>query len=99
MSKKLKPVHPGVYLRELMGDYGLTAAKLARHIGVAPMRISFVLNGKRPLTAELALRLEKAFGITAGYWLNLEMQYELAVAADSATAKDLNNIGAIAVAA
>lgn len=96
MSKKLKPVHPGAYLRELMQDYGLTAAKLARHINVAPMRISYVLSGKRPITAEFALRLEKAFGITAGYWLNLEMQYELAVAADSAAAKEIKSIEVIA---
>lgn len=80
MSIKIKPVHPGEYLRELMQDFNVSAAALARHIHISAMRISHVLNGKRPITADLALRLERAFGLTAGYWMNLQSQYDLALA-------------------
>lgn len=80
MGIKIRPVHPGEYLRELMMDFNVSAAALARHIHLSPMRISHVLNGKRPVTADLALRLERAFGLTAGYWMNLQSQYDLAVA-------------------
>jgi addiction module HigA family antidote len=50
-------VHPGVYLKELLDELGLSQHRLAQDIGVPPMRISQVVTGKRPVTAELALRL------------------------------------------
>jgi len=79
---KITPVHPGVYLRELLDELDISARRLALHIDVSPMRISLLLRGKRPITADLSLRLERAFGMTAHYWLNLQMQYDLAVAED-----------------
>lgn len=85
MAKKIAPVHPGAYLRELMEELDVTAYRLAKHIGVSPMRLSLVLRGQRPVSADLALRLEKALGQSAQYWLNLQSRYDLDVLADSAT--------------
>src|SRR2546425_5881758 len=52
----IKPVHPGAYLREVLEELGVSQYRLAQDIGVAPMRISHVVRGQRPVTAELALR-------------------------------------------
>ena len=76
----LPPVHPGEYLREIIVELGLSQARLARAIGVSPMRISHVVNGSRPVTAELALLLGRAFGQTPQYWLNLQADFDLKLA-------------------
>lgn len=73
----LPPIHPGEFLREILDEMGLSQAALAQAIGVSPMRVSHVLNGSRPITAEMALRLGRAFGQTPQYWLNLQMDYDL----------------------
>lgn len=81
MSKSgLPPVHPGEYLRELITELGVSQARLARAIGVSPMRISHVVNGSRPVTAELALLFGRVFGQTPQYWLNLQADYDLKLA-------------------
>ena len=76
----LPAVHPGEFLRETLNDLGLTQAAFAEAIGVSPMRVSHVLRGERPVTAELALRLGRALGQTPQYWLNLQTTYDLKVA-------------------
>lgn len=76
----LPGIHPGEFLRETLGDLGLTQAAFADAIGVSPMRVSHVLRGERPVTAELALRLGRALGQTPQYWLNLQTTYDLKVA-------------------
>ena len=76
----LPAVHPGEFLRETLNDLRLTQAAFAEAIGVSPMRVSHVLRGERPVTAELALRLGRALGQTPQYWLNLQTTYDLKVA-------------------
>lgn len=76
----LPAIHPGEFLRETLTDLGLTQAALADAIGVSPMRVSHLLKGDRPVTAELALRLGRALGQTPQYWLNLQTTYDLKVA-------------------
>lgn len=76
----LPAVHPGEFLRETLEDMALTQAAFADAIGVSPMRVSHVLRGDRPVTAELALRLGRALGQTPQYWLNLQTAYDLKVA-------------------
>lgn len=76
----LPAIHPGEFLRETLDDLGLTQAALADAIGVSPMRVSHLLRGDRPVTAELALRLGRALGQTPQYWLNLQTAYDLKVA-------------------
>jgi len=79
---RIAPVHPGAYLKELLGEFEISQYRLARDLGVPPMRISHIVNGKRPVTAELALRLGRYFGQTPRYWLNLQSRYEMDIAED-----------------
>ena len=81
-KSRLVPVHPGSYLKELLDELGLSQYRLAHDIGVPTMRISHVVRGTRPLTAELALRLERYFGQSARYWLQLQSRYDLDMAED-----------------
>ncbi|WP_027389033.1 HigA family addiction module antitoxin [Chrysiogenes arsenatis] len=83
MNNTLSPVHPGYYLRETLEEMHITARKFAHHIGISPMRISLVLRGIRPVNADLALRLEKALGQSAGYWMNLQAKYDLDTAVEA----------------
>lgn len=73
----LTPIHPGEYLAEILEELHISQALFARTIGVSPMRISHVVKGKRPVTAELALLFAKAFDQTPQYWLNLQASYDL----------------------
>jgi antitoxin HigA-1 len=73
----LPAIHPGEFLRETLQDLGLTQTAFAAAIGVSPMRVSHLLKGDRPVTAELALRLGRALGQTPQYWLNLQTTHDL----------------------
>jgi addiction module HigA family antidote len=86
MTRKLASVHPGRYLRETLDELGISARQFALHIGTTPRRLSLVLRGMRPVSADLALRLERALGQSAAYWVNLQARYDLAVATDDADA-------------
>ena len=76
----LPAIHPGEFLREILEDRGISQAQFARAIGVAPMRISHVVKGTRPVTAELALLFNRAIGQSPQYWLNLQATYDLKIA-------------------
>lgn len=76
----LPPIHPGEFLREALDELSLTQAAFAQALGISPMRVSHLLKGDRPVTAELALRLGRAFGQSPQYWLNLQTSYDLKVA-------------------
>ena len=76
----LPAIHPGEFLRETLDELGLTQAAFANALGISPMRVSHLLKGDRPVTAELALRLGRALGQTPQYWLNLQTAYDLKVA-------------------
>lgn len=76
----LPAIHPGEFLAEILSELGVSQAEFARAIGVSPMRISHVIGGSRPVTAELALLFEKALGQSPEYWLNLQSAYDLATA-------------------
>ncbi|MBC2592492.1 HigA family addiction module antitoxin [Rhodococcus aetherivorans] len=83
MTTDLSPIHPGEILREdFLEPFGITQNRLATIIGVPPRRINEIVLGKRSITADTALRLGKAFGNSAQFWLNLQDRYELDVAAD-----------------
>ncbi|MBT9612532.1 MAG: HigA family addiction module antidote protein [Burkholderiales bacterium] len=83
MAKKHPPVHPGAFLSELLVELDIAQAQLAREISVSPMRISHILKGARPVTADIALRLGRYFGQSAQYWLNLQARYDLDCALDA----------------
>ena len=76
----LPAIHPGAFLREILEDRGISQAQFARAIGVAPMRISHLVKGARPITAELALLFGRALGQSPQYWLNLQTAHDLKIA-------------------
>lgn len=80
LTNGLPAIHPGEFLREILDELGITQAAFAAAIGVSPMRVSHLLRGDRPVTAELALRLGRALGQTPQHWLNLQAAYDLKVA-------------------
>jgi addiction module HigA family antidote len=73
VKKRIAPVHPGAYLKELLDELALSQYRLAKDIGVPAMRINYVVNGKRPVTAELALRLGRYFGQNPRYRYDIDM--------------------------
>lgn len=80
---RIAPVHPGCYLKEILAELELSQYRLAQDLGVPAMRISHVVRGQRPITAELALRLGRYFRQSPQYWLHLQSRYDLDVAEDS----------------
>jgi len=81
MKKLLTPIAPGEILdRDFMRPLELSINRLARDLAVPPNRIGAIVNGRRAITADTALRLERYFGVAAQTWLNLQSSYELRIA-------------------
>lgn len=81
MAKVLDPIHPGEILREeFLIPLGISINRLAREIVVPPGRISEIVNAKRGITADTALRLARFFGVSAQMWLGLQAEYDLRMA-------------------
>ena len=77
-NKLLDPITPGEILREdFMEPLEISINQLARDLSVPPNRISEIVNGKRAITADTALRLQRYFGIEAQFWLNLQNEFDL----------------------
>src|SRR6266851_9192518 len=86
--KKLKPVHPGEILREeFMAPLGLSMNKMAMDLRVPVTRIADIVNEKRGITAETALRFARYFNNSPIFWMNLQTRYELEVAEDEIAAR------------
>ena len=84
MMTKRKPVSPGEMLEEeFMKPLGLTQTELARTMGVERRLVNELCNGRRAITADTALRLSRYFGTTPQFWMNLQANYELELAADA----------------
>ncbi|MDE0173429.1 MAG: HigA family addiction module antitoxin [Rhodospirillaceae bacterium] len=81
-----EPIHPGETLREDLDALGMSAAELARRIEVPTNRITGILNGRRAITGDTALRLGRFFGTTGEFWLNLQKLYELRLAEEKSGA-------------
>ena len=82
-KEKLKPIHPGeVLLEEFLKPMGLSQNRLALDMGVPARRINEIVLGKRRITADTALRLARYFGMSAQFWLGLQMDYDLDMATD-----------------
>ncbi|MEN6568220.1 MAG: HigA family addiction module antitoxin [Veillonellales bacterium] len=71
------PVHPGEVLKDELDEIGLTQSALATHIGVLPKTINEICRGKRGISAEMAMKLSKALGGSAQFWLNLQNNWEI----------------------
>ena len=81
MPKLLDEIHPGeILLEEFMKPMGISARQLAADIDVSPSRISDVVNGVRPITADTALRLGLFFKMDPRFWMNLQSEFDMRVA-------------------
>ena len=77
-SKQMAPVHPGeILLEDFMKPFGLSQYRVAKAINVPPRRINEIVQGKRAITTETALRLERYLGWPAQVWLNLQSRYDM----------------------
>lgn len=82
MTKLLDEIHPGeILLEDFMKPMGISARKLAADIDVSPSRISDVTHGQRPITADTAFRLGVYFGMEPRFWMNLQSEYDIRIAA------------------
>ena len=75
-----QPIHPGEILSDELSELNLSASALARQINVPPNRISQIIQGKRAITGDTALRLGHWFGMNPQFWLNLQSQFDLRMA-------------------
>ena len=79
----MQPIHPGeVLLEEFLKPLNISQYKLAKDISVPPRRINEIVQGKRSISADTALRLSRYFGLSERFWLNLQARYDLEVEKD-----------------
>ncbi|HLR31553.1 MAG TPA: HigA family addiction module antitoxin [Fodinibius sp.] len=87
-TKKLQPIHPGEVLREeFIEPMGMSQREFAEKIGVTHTRLNQIVNEKRSVTADTALRLAKALATTPEFWMNLQARYDLDQARDLSESK------------
>jgi addiction module HigA family antidote len=78
---EFSPVTPGEMLKdEFLAEYNLSQSQLARAIGISPNRITEIVNNRRRITADTAVRLSLYFGNSAEFWMNLQTHYDLKLA-------------------
>jgi len=84
MRRDFAPIHPGeILLEEFLKPMGITQYRLAKDIGVPPRRINEIVQGKRAISADTALRLGRFFGMSAQFWINLQAHYDLEIAQEA----------------
>ena len=81
-TKKLCPIHPGQVLKTTLTEAGLSANALALALRIPANRLTEMINGRRSLSADTALRLARYFGTSAVVWMNLQAAYDLETAED-----------------
>jgi addiction module HigA family antidote len=87
------PVAPGEMLKEeFLAEYGLSQNQLAKAVGISPNRIAEIVNNRRRITADTALRLSLYFGNSAEFWLNLQTHYDLKLARRNLKPEDAKRI-------
>ena len=80
---KVPPIHPGEVLNEeFLKPMGITGYRVAKDIKVDPARVNEIIQGKRAISADTALRLSKYFGLPETFWMNIQARYELDVEKD-----------------
>jgi addiction module HigA family antidote len=89
------PITPGEILKEeFLVEYGLSQNHLAKAIGISPNRIAEIVNNRRRITTDTALRLSLYFGNSPEFWMNLQTHYDLRMARQNLAAKDIRRIKA-----
>jgi addiction module HigA family antidote len=82
--EKIKPIHPGeILLEEFIKPFGISQYRLAKDINVSQMKISEIVNKKRRITVDTALRLAKYFGISPEFWMGLQNDYDVETTLDN----------------
>ena len=84
-----EPIHPGEHLAEFIEELGISQYRLAKTIGVPPIRINAIIKRRRSITADTALRIGRALGTTPDYWLNLQRMYDIDVARSTTDISDI----------
>ena len=79
-KRPIYPIHPGEILADELAELNKSPTELARELHVPANRISQLVAGKRAMTADTALRLERWLGVSAAFWMNLQKRYELDIA-------------------
>jgi len=81
--KKIAPIHPGeILMEEFLKPLGISQYRLAKDISVSPRRINEIVQGKRSVSADTALRLARYFNLSERFWMNLQARYDLEVEKD-----------------
>jgi addiction module HigA family antidote len=94
-KNEFSPITPGEMLREeFLAEYGLSQNQLAKAVGISPNRISEIVNNRRRITADTALRLGLYFGNSPEFWMNLQTHYELKMARRSLKSEEARRIKA-----
>ena len=92
-SNEFAPVTPGEMLKEeFLAEYGLSQSRLAKAIGISPNRIAEIVNNRRRITADTALRLGLYFGNSPEFWINLQTYYDLKMAQRNLKPEDVKRI-------
>ena len=82
-EQRLPPIHPGeILLEEFLEPMGLSQYRIAKDISVSPRRINEIVQGKRAITPDTALRLSHYFGLSERFWMNLQTRYDLEIEKD-----------------
>src|SRR5208282_2488042 len=93
-NTEFAPVTPGEMLKEeFLAAYGLSQNQLAKAIGISPNRITAIINNRRRITADTALRLSLYFGNSAEFWMNLQTRYDLKMARRALGPEEVARIG------
>jgi addiction module HigA family antidote len=92
-DNEFAPVTPGEMLKEeFLCEFGLSQNQLAKAIGISPNRITEIVNNRRRITADTALRLGLYFGNSPEFWMNLQMHYDLKMARRNLKPEDVKRI-------
>jgi addiction module HigA family antidote len=90
---EFSPVTPGEMLKEeFLAEYGLSQNRLAKAVGISPNRIAEIVNNRRRITADTALRLGLYFGNSPEFWMNLQTHYDLKMARRNLTGEEAERI-------
>jgi antitoxin HigA-1 len=93
---EFSPVTPGEMLRdEFLAEYRLSQSRLAKAVGISPNRIAEIVNNRRRITADTALRLGLYFGTSPEFWMNLQTHYDLKMARRHLTPEEADRIKAL----
>ena len=97
-AKKIQPIHPGeILLEDFLQPMVISQYKLAKDISVSPRRINEIVQSKRSITADTALRLSRYFGLSERFWLNLQSRYDLEVEKDKLEVRLMKEVRVLTV--